>query len=129
MLKKNIGSAHPSFDRGIMEVRGRNLTNGLPAVLGISSADIREAMLPGVRTIVEGIKTTLENTPPELSADIFDTGIVLSGGGALLPGLDMLIAHHTGIRTFVAKNPIDCVAHGIGRTIESDQLGITYRTR
>jgi len=128
-LKKNIGSAHPSFDRGVMEVRGRNLTNGLPAVLGISSADIREAMAGGIRTIVDGIKATLENTPPELAADIFDTGIVLSGGGALLPGLDMLIAHHTGIRTFVAKNPLDCVAHGIGRSIESDQLGILYRTR
>ncbi len=128
-LKKSIGSCHPAFDRGVVEIRGRNLANGLPAVLGVSSADVREAMTEGIRTIIDGIKTTLENTPPELSSDIYDKGIVLSGGGALLPGLDQLIAQHTGIRTFVAKNPLDCVAHGIGRSIESDQLGITYRTR
>lgn len=128
-LKKAIGSCHPAFDRGIVEVRGRNLANGLPAVLGVSSADVREAMSEGIRTITDGIKATLESTPPELSSDIFDKGIVLSGGGALLPGLDMLIAQSTGIRTFVAKNPLDCVAHGIGRSIESDQLGITYRAR
>lgn len=128
-LKKTIGSAHPAFDRGTMEIRGRNLLNGLPAVLVVTSAEIREAMTDGIRTIVEGIKTTLENTPPELSSDIYDMGIALSGGGALLPGLDQLITHHTGIRTFVAKNPLDCVAHGIGRNIEYDQLGILYRTR
>lgn len=130
-LKKNIGSAHPTFDKGVMEVRGRNLMNGLPAVITVSSAEIREAMAPGVRTIIEGIKNTLESTPPELSADIFDMGIVLAGGGALLPGLDQMIAHYTGIRTFVAKNPIDCVAHGIGRVIESGQLSgaVTFRTR
>ena len=128
-LKKNIGSAHPAFDKGTMEIRGRNLLNGLPAVLVVTSAEIREAMTDGIRTIIEGIKTTLENTPPELSSDIYDMGIALSGGGALLPGLDMLISHHTGIRTFVAKNPLDCVAHGIGRNIEYDQLGILYRTR
>ena len=128
-LKKTIGSAHPAFDKGTMEIRGRNLLNGLPAVLVVTSAEIREAMTDGIRTIVEGIKTTLENTPPELSSDIYDMGIALSGGGALLPGLDMLITHYTGIRTFVAKNPLDCVAHGIGRNIEYDQLGILYRTR
>ncbi len=130
-LKKSIGSAHPSYDRGVMEIRGRNLLNGLPAVVGITSAEIREALADGVRVILEGIKTTLENTPPELSADIYDTGIVLAGGGALLPGFDMLVARSTGIRTFVAKNPIDCVAHGIGRVIESGDFGgaVTFRTR
>ncbi len=130
-LKKTIGSAHPSYDRGIVEVRGRNLINGLPAIIGVSSAEIREAMSDGIATIVEGIKSTLESTPPELSADIFDQGIVLAGGGALLPGLDMMVARHTGIRTFVAKNPLDCVAHGIGRVIESGDFtgAITFRTR
>ena len=103
--------------------------NGLPAIVNVSSAEIREAMHEQIVHIIEAIRNTLENTPPELSSDIYDTGIVLSGGGALLPGLDQLITHFTGIRTFVAKNPIDCVAHGIGRSIESDQLGITYRTR
>ena len=131
MLKKKIGSAHPSYDKGVMEVRGRNLVNGLPATINVTSAEIREAMSDGIRTIIEGIKTTLENTPPELSADIYDMGIVLAGGGALLPGFDMMVARHTGIRTFVAKNPLDCVAHGIGRVIEGGQLSdaVTFRTR
>ena len=130
-LKKNIGSAHPAYDRGVMEVRGRNLLNGLPAVLGISSAEVREALADRVRTIIDGIKLTLENTPPELSSDIYDSGIVLSGGGALLPGLDLMVAHATGIRTFVAKNPLDCVAYGIGRVIDSGDLSgaVMFRTR
>ncbi len=131
VLKKNIGSAHPSFDKGVMEVRGRNMQNGLPAILNISSAEVREAIAGSVITIIEGIKNTLENTPPELSSDIYDTGIVLSGGGALLPGLDQVITHYTGIRTFIAKNPLDCVAHGIGRAIEGGGLAdvVTFRTR
>ncbi len=130
ILKKKIGSAHPSADRGTMEVRGRNLLNGLPAVLTITSAEVREAMAEPLQNIISGIKSTLENTPPELSSDIYDMGIVLAGGGALIPGFDMLVARSTGIRTFVAKNPLDCVAHGIGRAIESGQLGmITFRTR
>ncbi len=130
-LKKNIGSAHPSYDKGVMEIRGRNLQNGLPAVITISSAEVREAMSEVIMSIVDGIKTTLESTPPELAADIYDTGIVLAGGGALLPGLDMMIARSTGVRTFVAKNPLDCVAHGIGRVIESGQLidEVTFRSR
>ena len=130
-LKKNIGSAHPAYDRGVMEIRGRNLLNGLPAVLGITSAEVREALSDCVRTIIDGIKLTLENTPPELSSDIYDSGIVLSGGGALLPGLDLMVAHATGIRTFVAKNPLDCVAYGIGRVIDSGDLSgaVIFRTR
>ncbi|MCQ2456465.1 MAG: rod shape-determining protein [Clostridia bacterium] len=130
-LKKNIGSAHPAFDNGVMEVRGRNLMNGLPAILNVTSAEVREAMTDGVRAILDAIKTTLENTPPELSSDIYDSGIVLSGGGALLPGLDMLVQAATGIRTFVAKNPLDCVACGIGRVIESGYYGggVSFRTR
>ena len=114
-----------------MEVRGRNLMNGLPAILNVTSAEVREAMADGVRAILDAIKTTLENTPPELSSDIYDSGIVLSGGGALLPGLDMLVQAATGIRTFVAKNPLDCVACGIGRVIESGYYGggVSFRTR
>jgi rod shape-determining protein MreB len=76
-------------------------------------------MADEIRSIIESIRVTLENTPPELSSDIYDTGIVLSGGGALLPGLDLLVSRITGIRTVVAKNPLDCVAIGIGRVIES----------
>ncbi|MBR7034010.1 MAG: rod shape-determining protein [Clostridia bacterium] len=118
-LKKRIGSVHPSFDKGTMEVRGRNLMNGLPAIINVTSAEIRESMADEIRSIIESIRVTLENTPPELSSDIYDTGIVLSGGGALLPGLDLLVSRITGIRTVVAKNPLDCVAIGIGRVIES----------
>ena len=131
-LKKRIGSVHPSFDKGVMEIRGRNLLNGLPAIINVTSAEIRESMADEIRNIIDSIRTTLENTPPELSSDIYDTGIVLSGGGALLPGLDLLVSRITGIRTVVAKHPLDCVAIGIGRVIESmGELSdvVSFRTR
>ena len=131
-LKKRIGSVHPSFDKGVMEIRGRNLLNGLPAVINVTSAEIRESMADKIRNIIDSIRTTLENTPPELSSDIYDSGIVLSGGGALLPGLDLLVSRITGIRTVVAKHPLDCVAIGIGRVIESmGELSdvVSFRTR
>ena len=132
MLKKNIGSVFPQADRGNMVIRGRNLINGLPATISVSSAEIREAMSEEILHIVDCIRTTLENTPPELSSDIYDNGIMLAGGGALLAGLDMLISRVTGIRTTVAKSPLDCVAVGIGHVIESmNELGgiVTFRTR
>ncbi len=118
MLKKRIGSVHPSTDKGFMEVRGRNLLNGLPAIIKVSSQEIRESMNDEIQHIVEIIRTTLENTPPELASDIYDTGIMLSGGGAMLSGLDLLISRNTGIRTVVAKAPIDSVVLGLGRIIE-----------
>lgn len=132
LLKKRIGSIHPATDHGAMEIRGRNLLSGLPAIVTVTSAEIREAMSDEIAHIVECIRSTLENTPPELASDIYDTGIMLSGGGALLSGLDLLISRVTGIRTVVAKNPIDSVAVGIGRVIESgsDINGlVNYRTR
>ncbi len=130
LLKKRIGSVHPATDHGAMEIRGRNLLSGLPAIVTVTSAEIREAMMDEVLHIVESIRNTLENTPPELASDIYDTGIMLSGGGALLSGLDLLISRVTGIRTVIAKSPIDSVAHGIGRVIENDSGGIVhYRTR
>ncbi|MBR5444564.1 MAG: rod shape-determining protein [Clostridia bacterium] len=131
MLKKRIGSVHPAADTGAVSIQGRNLLNGLPAIVSISSAEIREAMSDQVQHIVESIRTTLENTPPELASDIYDTGIMLSGGGALLKGLDLLISRVTGIRTVIAKGPIDSVAIGIGRIIETEGLhgSIRYRTR
>ena len=119
MLKKKIGSVHPGVDRGSMEIRGRNLLNGLPAIITVTTADIREAMHEQVFHIVEAIRTTLENTPPELSSDIYDNGIMLAGGGALLGGLDALINHVTGIKATIAKVPLDAVAVGIGHVIES----------
>ena len=131
LLKKRIGSAHPATDRGVMQIQGRNLLSGLPATMDISSAEIREAMMDGITQIVESIRSTLESTPPELASDIYDTGIMLAGGGALLAGLDLLISRATGIRTVVAKAPIDCVSIGIGRVIESNNaMGLlNYRAR
>ncbi len=132
MLKKNIGSVHPQTDRGNMVIRGRNLLNGLPATIAVTSAEIRKAMSEEIAHIIDCIRTTLENTPPELASDIYDNGIMLAGGGALLGGLDMLISQVTGIRTTIAKSPLDCVAIGIGHVIESmgDLSGIvTFRSR
>ncbi len=132
MLKKNIGSVHPQTDRGNMVIRGRNLLNGLPATIAVSSAEIRKAMSEEIAHIIDCIRTTLENTPPELASDIYDNGIMLAGGGALLGGLDLLISQVTGIRTTIAKSPLDCVAIGIGHVIESmgELSGIvTFRSR
>ena len=121
-LKKRVGSVHWSADNAEMEVRGRNMKNGLPTTLHINSADVREAMEEQVDRIIECIKTTLETTPPELSADIFDSGIMLAGGGALLRGLPALITERTGLKVNVAAKPLDCVALGLGRGIEDPRL-------
>lgn len=122
LLKKNIGSVHPENDGGVMEIRGLNQSNGLPAVLNITSTEVREAMYGQLSLIVDTIRATLESTPPELSADIFDNGIVLTGGGALLNGIDKLVSQVTGIRTMTTKNPLDAVALGIGKLMETPDL-------
>lgn len=132
LLKKRIGSAHPATDHGAMEIRGRNLLTGLPAIVTVTSPEIREAMEDDIFHIVDSIRSTLESTPPELASDIYDTGIMLTGGGAMLAGLDLLVSRATGIRTIVSKAPMDCVALGIGKMIESigDMNGIVnYRAR
>lgn len=118
-LKIAIGSAHISTDLGVAEVRGRNILSGLPAAMNVYSSDIREALQEPLDDIVDVIKTTLEATPPELCADIYDNGIILTGGGALLCGLDTLIASQTNLQVYVAKNPLDCVANGIIKVMES----------
>lgn len=129
-LKKNIGSVHPSMDRGELEIRGRNLNTGLPAVMTVTSAQVRAAMRESIDEIIDSIRIALENTPPELSADIFDFGIMLSGGGALLGGIATLITERTGVRVTVAKRPLESVALGIGRVIEGNYPGIArYRSR
>ena len=132
-LKKTIGSVFPGINPGTMDVRGRNLLTGLPATVTIASEELMEAMDEDVTHIVECICNTLENTPPELASDIYDNGIMLAGGGALLAGLPNLIYRVTGIKTNVAKMPLDCVALGIVRVIESPEktLGdsVSYRTR
>ena len=101
-----------------MEIKGRNLLNGLPENINISSAEIRDALAEPLSKIVDAVKSTLEKTPPELSADIIDQGITLSGGGALLRGIDKLINRETGMPVYIAEYPLDCVAEGTGKILE-----------
>ena len=118
-IKIGIGSAFPGDDDTTMEIKGRNLLNGLPENIIITSAEIREALSEPLARIIEAIKTTLEKTPPELSADIIDQGITLAGGGALLKGLDRLINKETGMPVNIAESPLDCVAEGTGKVLEN----------
>ena len=117
-IKIRIGSAYPYEDEEDMEIKGRNLIDGLPKNITITPSEIREALSDPLANVLEAIRTTLERTPPELSADIIDHGITLTGGGALLRGLDRLIAEETGMPVHVAENPLDCVAEGSGMVLE-----------
>ncbi len=117
-LKINIGTAFPREKEVTMEVRGRNLLTGLPKTLKISSSEMLEAMAEPISHIVEAVHTVLERTPPELAADIGDKGILMTGGGALLYGIDKLISKKTGIDVRIADNPIGSVAIGTGKALE-----------
>ncbi len=117
-IKIQIGSAFPYADEGSLDVKGRNLMDGLPKNITITAAEAREALEDPLKTIVEAVKSTLESTPPELSADIIDHGIMLTGGGALLRGLDQLIAQETNMPVHVAETPLDCVVDGTGKRLE-----------
>lgn len=117
-IKIDIASAYPTDDDLSKEIKGRNLVDGLPKNITIHADEIREALEDPLASVVEAVKITLEKTPPELSADIIDHGITLTGGGALLKGLDMLIAKETGMPVHVAENPLDCVAEGTGKVLE-----------
>ncbi|MDR0944020.1 MAG: rod shape-determining protein [Ruminococcus sp.] len=117
-IKMTIGSAYPTKDEPTKEVKGRNLLNGLPESITVTSEEIREALAEPLAHVVEAIKVTLEKTPPELAADIIDQGITLAGGGALIKGLDMLIHKETGMPVNIAENPLDCVAAGTGKVLE-----------
>lgn len=122
-VKIAVGSAFPSDQKETMEIKGRNLLNGLPENITITSDEIREALAESLDHVVDAIKTTLEKTPPELAADIIDQGITLAGGGALIRGLDKLISRETGMPVYIAENPLDCVAAGTGRVLEeTDKL-------
>ena len=118
-LKVEIGSAYALAEEISSEIKGRDLVSGLPRSIRINSGDLRDAIREPVLEIVETVKTTLEQAPPELSADVMERGIVLAGGGALLRGLDQLIAHETGIPVHIAEDPLSCVALGTGETVES----------
>lgn len=127
-IKIEIGSAEPDLTDGSMEIKGRNLVDGLPKNIIITAAEIHEAISDTVDQIVDAIKTTLEKTPPELSADILDNGITLTGGGALLRGLDTLIARETGMPVKIADNPMDCVVLGTAKRLEEAEFnGNTFR--
>jgi rod shape-determining protein MreB len=117
-MKINIGSAFRRPEVEYMEVRGRNLVTGLPKTISVSSEEMEEALRESTNQIIDAIHSVLEKTPPELAADIADRGIVLTGGGSLLSGLEELIEDRTGINTITAENPMECVADGTGRYVE-----------
>lgn len=118
-IKVNVGTAYPAGRNESMEIRGRDLVSGLPKTMRIGSTETREALAEPISLIIECVKTVLEKTPPELAADIVDRGIVMTGGGSLLHGLDRLISQETGIPTYLADDPLSCVALGTGKALES----------
>lgn len=121
-IKLEIGSAYPYEDEHSYEIKGRNLVDGLPKNIYVTPEEIRQAIADPISSILDAIRVTLECTPPELSADIIDHGITLTGGGALLRGLDALITQETGMPVHIAENPLDCVADGTGKVLENMKL-------
>lgn len=117
-LKINVGTAYPRPETISIDVRGRNLITGLPKTISVTSDEMYEALQESVLTIVDVVHSVLEQTPPELSSDISERGIVMTGGGSLLYGLDKLISEKTGINTIIAEDPISCVAIGTGKSVE-----------
>lgn len=116
-IKIKIGSAYPLEEELTLEVRGRDLVAGLPKTVTISSEEIREALAEPIAAIVEAVRITLERTPPELSADLIERGLVLAGGGALLRGIDKLLSEQTGLPVHIADDPITAVALGTGKVL------------
>ena len=126
-VKINIGSAYKDGEEVTSQISGRDLVTGLPHTIqlnakDISSAEIRDALKDPINTIVNGIKITLEKTKPELAADLMENGIMLTGGGALLKGLDLLVKEETGMPVFIAEYPLDCVAIGTGKSVEDQEI-------
>ena len=118
-IKLSIASAYEDDEEAVYEVRGRDVSTGLPKTAQIKESEIREAISENVDEMIEAIKLTLENTPPELAADIMERGITLTGGGALIKGLDKLITEITKIPTHVAEYPLDCVVIGSGKALDN----------
>jgi rod shape-determining protein MreB len=113
-IKFRLGSAYKIVENDKYDVRGLNVINGLPRTVTVTRGEIREALAEPLSQIVEAVRRTLERTPPELAADIFNRGIILAGGGALLQGLDELISSETEVPVFIADDPLSCVAIGTG---------------
>lgn len=128
-VKKQIGSAHPDADNGEMEIRGRSVYDGLPKKVTISSSEIRGALNDALEQMTTAVKQALELTPPELSADLMDSGIVLTGGGALLRGLDILISQATHLEVTIAEDPLLCVAKGCGIALDHLASNNVYLSR
>ncbi|PID59659.1 MAG: rod shape-determining protein [Ignavibacteriae bacterium] len=118
-IKCEVGSAVPLEEEITIEVKGRDLVGGIPKTVEVSSVEIRDALNENITQIVEGVKQTLERTPPELSADILDRGLIITGGGALLKGLDQRIKMETSLPVHIAENPLTAVVNGAGKAIEN----------
>ncbi|HXF57492.1 MAG TPA: rod shape-determining protein [Actinomycetota bacterium] len=121
-IKLAIGSAFPMADDTVAEIKGRDLVSGLPKTIHITAEEVRKAIEEPVNAIVDAVKNTLDRCPPELAADIMDKGIVLTGGGALLRGMDERLKHETGMPIHVAENPLSCVAIGAGKCLEEFEV-------
>jgi rod shape-determining protein MreB len=122
LIKIEIGTAYPTPEIHSMEVKGRDLVAGVPKTLEIKSDEVLEALQEPINAVVESVKIALERTPPELAADIVDKGIVLTGGGALLKGLDQLLRQETNLPITVAEDPLSCVALGTGKVLDELDL-------
>jgi rod shape-determining protein MreB and related proteins len=129
LIKKKIGSAFPGSEVRDMEIKGRNLAEGIPRAFTVSSNEILEALTDPLNAIVSAVKQALERTPPELGADIAEKGMVLTGGGALLRDLDRLLMEETGLPVVVAEDPLTCVVRGCGKALENiDRLSSIFTT-
>jgi rod shape-determining protein MreB len=122
IIKTTIGCAYPEKELKTVDVRGRDLISGIPKIVEINSEEVREAIMEPVSLIIDAVKDALENSPPELAGDIVDRGIMLTGGGALLRGLDLLIREETGLPVTIADDPLSAVVRGAGMAL--DQLDV-----
>jgi rod shape-determining protein MreB len=121
-VKIDVGSAHPIERELQVEVKGRGLHQGIPKAIMVSDKEIRDALAPVVAMIITAVRNALEHTPPELSGDISERGVVLTGGGALLRGIDMKIRHETGLPVAIAADPLRCVVTGAGKMLDNLKL-------
>jgi rod shape-determining protein MreB len=121
-IKIKIGNAYPFEEEKFMEVKGRDLVAGAPKTIEVSSSQINDALMDPLSEVVDAVRTALEKTPPELASDIVDNGIVLTGGGALLANLDVLLRERTGLPVTIAENPLSCVVLGSGKVLEEIEL-------
>jgi rod shape-determining protein MreB len=121
-IKFAIGSVWPTPEDMIAEIKGRDLVSGLPKTIQLSSEEVRKAIEEPVNQVIDAVKNTLDRTPPELAADIMDKGIVLTGGGALLQGLDERLKHETGMPVHISENPLSSVAVGSGKCLEEFEV-------